>query len=95
MASANKIIFQKSLKELRIILCQKSKSSQGVREFVEKYYVPLKLANPNFPILIRECNNIQPTIYARYEFGKELNVPVANESADIILKHVSDFNKKA
>lgn len=31
MASANKIIFQKSLKELRIILCQKSKSSQGVR----------------------------------------------------------------
>lgn len=36
------------------------------REFIEKHYVPLKKANPQFPILIRECSGIQPKLYARY-----------------------------
>lgn len=36
------------------------------REFIEKHYVTLKKANPNFPILIRECSGIQPKLWARY-----------------------------
>ncbi|XP_030813540.1 NADH dehydrogenase [ubiquinone] 1 alpha subcomplex subunit 2 isoform X1 [Camarhynchus parvulus] len=55
-----------ALRELRIHLCQHSHSSQGVREFIEQHYVTLKKANPDFPILIRECSGIQPKLWARY-----------------------------
>lgn len=54
------------LRELRIHLCQKSTGSLGVRQFIENDYVPLKKANRDFPILIRECSGITPRIFARY-----------------------------
>lgn len=54
-----------SLRELRIHLCQKSSASQGVREFITKDYVDIKINNQNFPILIRECSGISPVIWAR------------------------------
>ena len=75
-----------ALKELRVHLCQKSSSSQGVRyllwisferigyvinscrDFIEKHYVNIKTANPSFPILIRECSQVEPCLWAR--FGK-------------------------
>ncbi|KAK6759507.1 hypothetical protein RB195_021223 [Necator americanus] len=59
------------LRELRIHLCQKSAASAGVRAFIESDYVGLKQANPNFPILIRECSGIVPRVFARYEHGVE------------------------
>ncbi|RMX88669.1 hypothetical protein D0867_15517 [Hortaea werneckii] len=31
----------------------------------------MKHHNPHTPILIREAMNIQPRVFARYEFGKE------------------------
>ncbi|XP_015277801.1 PREDICTED: NADH dehydrogenase [ubiquinone] 1 alpha subcomplex subunit 2 [Gekko japonicus] len=55
------------LKEIRIHLCQRSPGSQGVRDFIEKQYVPLKKANPDFPVLIRECSDVQPKLWARYD----------------------------
>lgn len=36
------------------------------REFIETEYVQIKQNNPNFPILIRECRDIQPRVWARY-----------------------------
>ncbi|KAK6058252.1 hypothetical protein COOONC_04183 [Cooperia oncophora] len=54
------------LRELRIHLCQKSPASAGVRAFIESDYVGLKKANPQFPILIRECSGIVPRVFARY-----------------------------
>ena len=54
------------LHEIRIHLCQRSPGSQGVRDFIEKCYVELKKANPNLPILIRECSDVQPKLWARY-----------------------------
>lgn len=36
------------------------------REFIEQHYVTLKQANPDFPILIRECSGVQPRLWARY-----------------------------
>ena len=36
------------------------------RNFIESEYVAVKQANPTFPILIRECSNVEPKIYARY-----------------------------
>ncbi|CAJ0940130.1 unnamed protein product, partial [Ranitomeya imitator] len=56
----------RNVKEIRIHLCQKSAGSQGVRDFVEQNYVTLKKANPEFPILIRECSEVQPKLWARY-----------------------------
>ncbi|KAI6186560.1 Sodium/solute symporter family and Sodium/solute symporter, subgroup family-containing protein [Aphelenchoides besseyi] len=53
-----------ALRELRIHLCQKSASSNGVRAFIEHDYVPLKKNNRDFPILIRECSGINPKIWA-------------------------------
>ncbi|XP_054024517.1 NADH dehydrogenase [ubiquinone] 1 alpha subcomplex subunit 2 isoform X2 [Dryobates pubescens] len=57
----------RGLRELRIHLCQRSPGSRGVREFIEQHYVTLKKANPDFPILIRECSGVQPKLWARYE----------------------------
>ena len=47
------------LKEIRIHLCQTSSASAGVREYITNNYKILKSANPEFPILIRECSGIQ------------------------------------
>ncbi|XP_006891284.1 PREDICTED: NADH dehydrogenase [ubiquinone] 1 alpha subcomplex subunit 2 [Elephantulus edwardii] len=55
-----------ALREIRIHLCQRSVGSQGVRDFIEKKYVELKKANPDLPILIRECSDVQPKLWARY-----------------------------
>ncbi len=70
--------FSKSLKELRFHLCQSSQSSSGVRQFIEKNYASLKKANANTPILVRECSDVQPKLWARYEMGKEQHVALTN-----------------
>lgn len=36
------------------------------RDFIEKRFVELKKANPDLPILIRECSDVQPKLWARY-----------------------------
>lgn len=41
------------------------------RQFIDKYYVQLKKANPQFPILVRECSGVEPKVFARY--GEYLN----------------------
>ncbi|EFN63354.1 NADH dehydrogenase [ubiquinone] 1 alpha subcomplex subunit 2 [Camponotus floridanus] len=83
--------FGKHLKELRILLCQTSKSSQGVRDFIEQQYVPLKRNNPKFPVLIRECSDIEPKLYARYEYGVERCVPLSNMKSEEILGKVKEL----
>lgn len=40
--------------------------SDSRRDFIEKRYVELKKANPDLPILIRECSDVQPKLWARY-----------------------------
>lgn len=83
--------FGSHLKELRFLLCQTSKSSQGVRDFIEKQYVPLKRNNPKFPVLIRECSAIEPFLYARYEYGVEQCIPLQNLKPDEILTRVKEI----
>ncbi|CAL8073852.1 unnamed protein product [Orchesella dallaii] len=73
--------FGSAVRELRIHLCQKSPASKGVREWVEKHYVDTKKANPQFPILIRECSNVTPKVYARYALGKENSAVLSDKSA--------------
>ncbi|KAG8523078.1 NADH dehydrogenase [ubiquinone] 1 alpha subcomplex subunit 2 [Galemys pyrenaicus] len=52
----------RALREMRIHLCQRSPSSQGIRDFIEKRHVELKKANPDLLILIRECSDVQPKL---------------------------------
>lgn len=74
------------LREIRIHLCQRSPGSQGVRDFIEKRYVELKKANPDLPILICKCSDVQPKLWARYAFGQEKNVSLNNFSADQVTR---------
>merc|ERR1712038_1113816 len=77
------------LKEIRLHLCQKSAASTGAREFVEKFYVPLKTANPGHPILIRECSGIQPRVWARFSYGREESVDLSNRKSEDVLDIIS------
>ncbi|NXG42914.1 NDUA2 dehydrogenase, partial [Psilopogon haemacephalus] len=83
----------RGLRELRIHLCQRSAGSSGVREFIEQHYVTLKKANPDFPILIRECSGVQPKLWARYEFGKEKSVSLHNLTVDEVAKALENVVK--
>ncbi|XP_054610526.1 NADH dehydrogenase [ubiquinone] 1 alpha subcomplex subunit 2 [Dunckerocampus dactyliophorus] len=76
----------KNLREIRIHLCQTSASSKGTRDFVGQHYVDLKRANPDFPILVRECSGVEARLWARYDFGKERSVSLDNMSADQVAK---------
>eukprot|EP00745_Piridium_sociabile_P036636 TRINITY_DN66028_c0_g1_i1.p1 TRINITY_DN66028_c0_g1~~TRINITY_DN66028_c0_g1_i1.p1 ORF type:complete len:108 (-),score=21.83 TRINITY_DN66028_c0_g1_i1:170-454(-) len=93
MASAA-VRFGSHLKELRIHLCQKSPTSKGVRDFIEKHYVEMKKHNPRFPILVRECSNVQPKIFARYELGKETSLPLSNMDSAQVLRAVESLARK-
>ncbi|XP_009888989.1 PREDICTED: NADH dehydrogenase [ubiquinone] 1 alpha subcomplex subunit 2 [Charadrius vociferus] len=63
------------------------------RDFIEQHYVTLKKANPDFPILIRECSGVQPKLWARYEFGKEKSVPLNNLTVDEVAKALENIVK--
>ncbi|XP_068703345.1 NADH dehydrogenase [ubiquinone] 1 alpha subcomplex subunit 2-like [Montipora capricornis] len=86
MAAAWRSNLGKYVREIRIHLCQKSLSSQGTRDFLEKYYIGLKKDNPKLPILVRECSGIQPKIYARFDYGKENSVQLSNMTSDGVLQ---------
>ncbi|XP_061858833.1 NADH dehydrogenase [ubiquinone] 1 alpha subcomplex subunit 2 [Colius striatus] len=83
----------RGVRELRIHLCQRSAGSRGARDFVEQRYVPLKKANPDLPILIRECSGVQPRLWARYEFGKEKSVSLDNLTVDEVAKALESLLK--
>ncbi|RWS15145.1 NADH dehydrogenase [ubiquinone] 1 alpha subcomplex subunit 2-like protein [Dinothrombium tinctorium] len=94
MANRALIKFSSHLKEIRMHLCQQSVESQGLREFINKYYVTLKKQNPELPILIRECSGIEPKIWARFEFGKEKSASVSGLGAEQILNAFSKLTTK-
>jgi NADH dehydrogenase (ubiquinone) 1 alpha subcomplex subunit 2 len=85
--------FSSRLKELRLHLCQTTAASAGARNFIEKYYVDIKKANATTPILIRECSNIEPKLWARYEFGKETNLSLANLNEEQVFKALEKLAK--
>ena len=85
--------FGQAVRELRIHLCQTSQASSGVRQFIDKHYVEFKKLNAKIPILIREASNIQPKIYARYEFGKEDHLPLTNMTESQVLNALEKLAK--
>ncbi|CAO2601559.1 NADH dehydrogenase [ubiquinone] 1 alpha subcomplex subunit 2 [Lemmus lemmus] len=83
------------LREIRIHLCQRSWGSQGVRDFIQQRYVELKKVHPGLPILIRECSEVQPKLWARYAFSQEKNVSLNNLSADEVTRAMENVLSKA
>ena len=56
----------KAVQEIRFHLCQTSKGSEGVRNFLLKSYKKMKAASPATPILIREASGVQGGMVTRY-----------------------------
>jgi NADH dehydrogenase (ubiquinone) 1 alpha subcomplex subunit 2 len=48
---------------------------------LSKYYPALKKNNPNIPILIREATAVPPTVYARFEYGKEARIVLTKDQS--------------
>ncbi|VDM00662.1 unnamed protein product [Schistocephalus solidus] len=62
--------------------------ARALMEFISSGYSGLRKTNPDVKFMIREGNSVSPSIYARYEFGKEVAVRVDNASKDEILEKI-------
>mmetsp|Transcript_6728 Transcript_6728/g.7503 ORF Transcript_6728/g.7503 Transcript_6728/m.7503 type:complete len:94 (+) Transcript_6728:31-312(+) len=83
----------KSMQELRIQFCQWGPASEGLRAFVKGNYASMKQANPQLPILVRECSGANARLIARYDFGKEKAVVVDGLDEAGIAKHLLTLSK--
>ncbi|KAK9839815.1 hypothetical protein WJX81_003522 [Elliptochloris bilobata] len=80
----------KNLQELRFQFCQTSEGSKGVREFIFAHYQEMKKANPRFPFLIRECERLPARAIARFDFGKEIPIPLDGLDKDAVDKRLAE-----
>jgi NADH dehydrogenase (ubiquinone) 1 alpha subcomplex subunit 2 len=46
------------------------------------------------PILIRECSNINPTLWTRYDFGIEKQIPLTGMNAEQVFNAVENLTSK-
>ncbi|EIW69231.1 hypothetical protein TREMEDRAFT_39462 [Tremella mesenterica DSM 1558] len=61
----------RTVKEIRLHLCQTSPASQGVRQFILSSYSGIKASNPDLKFLIREAAGVEPKAFVRWERGVE------------------------
>ena len=85
----------KAVQELRFHLCQTSKGSEGVRNFLLSSYKNLKAASPTTPVLIREASGTEGKLYARYDFGVEKCVKLEGLDAKQVEKCLRDLVSSA
>lgn len=83
----------RNLKELRFLFCPTSPASSPTRIFVQKNYKDLKTLNPKLPLLIRECNGIEPQLWARYDMGVERGIRLEGMTEQQIAKAIEDLVK--
>ena len=82
------------LRELRFI-CSFSPDSSGCRAFISSNYSQVKQAAPQFPFIVRECENAIPMAIARYDFGVERKVPLDNLPEAEVAKAVQELVEQA
>ncbi|KAI8466077.1 MAG: NADH:ubiquinone oxidoreductase 11 kDa subunit [Monoraphidium minutum] len=92
MAPWSKVLSQ-SLQELRVHLCQTSPASKGIREFLIGNYTEMKKANPDFPILVRECSGAEAKLVARYDFGVEKSVSIQDLDSGAVAAKLQELIK--
>ncbi|KAK9380140.1 thioredoxin-like protein [Kockiozyma suomiensis] len=88
---ASKYAFPKALKELRFHFCQTGEASTPLRSFLAKSYPVMKKHNPYTPILVREAAGVPPQLIARFEFGKELKLPLDGVSSAELESAIEKF----
>ncbi|KAF1851947.1 NADH dehydrogenase, alpha subcomplex, subunit 2 [Cucurbitaria berberidis CBS 394.84] len=88
---ASKYAFTQGLKELRFLFCQTGEQSAATRNFLTRSYPTMKKHNPHTPILIREASGTEPTVYARFDFGKEKKLPLKGLDDKAIEQQVTDL----
>eukprot|EP01104_Vermistella_antarctica_P004548 TRINITY_DN14980_c0_g1_i1.p1 TRINITY_DN14980_c0_g1~~TRINITY_DN14980_c0_g1_i1.p1 ORF type:complete len:167 (-),score=50.63 TRINITY_DN14980_c0_g1_i1:91-591(-) len=81
----------RNLREVRVIFCAESKSSEGVRNFLIKNYNDFKTLNPGLPFLLRDGPNAAPSLNVRYDFGKEQSVPLDDLNESQIEQHLKEL----
>ncbi|EMD96093.1 hypothetical protein COCHEDRAFT_1019537 [Bipolaris maydis C5] len=86
--------FGNGLKELRFLFCQTSEHSAATRNFLTRSYPAMKKANPSIPIMIREASGTEPTVFARFDFGKERKLALKGLDDKAIEQQVSDLVQK-
>ncbi|CAN9451230.1 unnamed protein product [Alternaria sp. RS040] len=64
------------------------------RNFLTRSYPAMKKANPSVPIMIREASGTQPTVYARFDFGKERKLSLKGLDDKSIEQQVADLVQK-
>jgi len=80
----------KRIHEIHFNFCPKSKSSAGVRNWINKNYVDLKQLNPRLPFLIRDFEDIEPKVRVYYDF-KIVEAPLTNFSEEEVEQKVIEF----
>ena len=75
---ATRLSMSKHVEELRFLVSPQSSGSKGLREFIESAYVDMKKLNPLCPMLVREHGEVQATIVARFDKGRESTARVEN-----------------
>jgi len=82
-----------AIREVRVILCQSSPASAGVRDFISTHYVDLKQENPRTPFLIRECSGVQPVLTTRFSHGREKRAVLDNLSGCEVLEQLKRMDE--
>ncbi|KAL6152926.1 hypothetical protein ACJBU6_08094 [Exserohilum turcicum] len=72
----------------------KDRADVAARSFLTRSYPAMKKANPSIPIMIREASGTEPTVYARFDFGKEKKLPLKGLEDKAIEQQVSDLVQK-
>ncbi|OQR97854.1 hypothetical protein ACHHYP_09871 [Achlya hypogyna] len=81
----------RNVQELRFVACATSESSSGLRKFFRRNYNELKMLNPRTPFVYREAEDLEPFVYARYDWGVEKQVYLNNKNADEITRILKDL----
>mmetsp|Transcript_40974 Transcript_40974/g.68612 ORF Transcript_40974/g.68612 Transcript_40974/m.68612 type:complete len:94 (-) Transcript_40974:281-562(-) len=93
MSALFKSAVNTTVKEMRLHFCQTSAESKSIKDFVIKNYKNLKAVNPSLPILVRECEGVQPKLWVRYDKGVEESVSLAGLDEKAIITTMEKMTK--
>jgi len=63
------------------------------RQFVAKYYPQVKRLNPSLPFLVRPADDVEPKIFARYDYGGVAHRSLTNLSAEECLGKLKELQQ--
>ncbi|RHY26750.1 hypothetical protein DYB32_007326, partial [Aphanomyces invadans] len=96
----------RNIQELRFVACSTSDSSKGLRYVhndattkstetlkIVRFADQLKMLNPCTPFIYREAEDVEPFVYARFDWGVDKQVYVKHKSDDDILRVLKEMNQ--